>query len=136
MTGDVRRSGCGRPSRWGAAGLAIGVVVLVGGCGSSSKSASPKVSSSSPESAIEHPCTDATLSVPLGRQLNFTACGADAVVTTNDPTSVLSRLGSLSFIARAAGQVTIDISRGPACTPGQACSQVQRQVAHIVVKVS
>lgn len=123
-------------SRWlGALGIVTVAALSLTGCGSSSK-ASPQPSGSSSLTEVEHPCSDATLSIAKGRQLDFTACGADATATLTDPASVLSRVGTLIFVARAAGQATIDISRGPACSPGAVCSQARVQLARIVVNVS
>ena len=117
-------------------GLAAAMSLSLSGCGDSSKQATPQPSGSSPRTEVEHLCSDATLSIPKGRQLDFTSCGADASATVTDPNAVLSRLGALVFIARAAGQATIDISRGPACSPGEQCSQARVSVARIVVNVS
>jgi len=121
------------------AGLVAAVVaggLALAGCGSSAKMAQPSPSSSSPRSAIEHACSDATLSVPKGRQLDFTSCGPQAGATVTDPGLVLNQLGPLVFIARAAGQATIDITQAPTCSPGQVCSQVRVMIARIVVQVS
>lgn len=117
-------------------GVAVLAVLAASGCGSSSKRASPQPSSSTPKAAVEHPCQDSTVAVQLGRQLDFSSCGAGATATLTDPNKVLSSLGPLMFIARAAGQATIDVTRVPACSPGEACSQAREQVARIVVNVS
>jgi hypothetical protein len=131
MTGLVRGAA--------VAGFMSVALVSLSGCGDS-KGAAPLPSGSSPRTEIEYSCSDATLSVPKGRQLDFTSCGAEATatvtVTVTDPDAVLSRLSSLVFIARAVGHATIEISRGPACSPGEQCSQARTTVARMVVDVS
>ena len=132
-----RRQGVGRL----AALVVVPVVAaaLIGSlaaCGGGSGATKPSVSTSSPRTAVEHPCSDATLEIPRGREIDLSSCGANAEATVSDPNQILNKLGTLVFIARAAGTATIDVIGVPTCQTGQQCSNARQQLAHIVVKVS
>jgi hypothetical protein len=114
--------------------VALALVGLLAACGGSG--AKPAASTSSPRTEVEHPCADATLDIPRGREIDLSACGANAEATVTDPSQILNKLGTLVFIARAAGDATIDVVGVPPCQTGQQCSNARQQLAHIVVKVS
>ena len=137
MTRRVRRQGVGRSGAL-LAGLAVAVALIwsLVACGGGSSAAKPFASSSSPRTGVEHPCSDATLEIPRGREIDLSACGANAEASVIDPNQILNKLGTLVFIARAAGTATIDVIGVPPCQTGKQCSNARQQLAHIVVKVS